>query len=252
MHTHPFWEFFFCKNKSIMVQTTNRLFEIPPEYIAIIPPNVAHYKLLSPPDTIWSSICFSFSYLRNNQKSTISLFTPINSLLSSNELLILRNNNADLKRIDILFDTLHEGNAETLSLDILALIFSLAKNQVSKTHPVSAPHMLSDLSRISFLESLVMSKYFMDLKAADIANQLFVSVRQLDRIMVKRFGSPFRRVIIDRRLSVAAELLINTPKTIAEISDATGFKSMQAFRKAFIKKYGCPPSFYKKNYLKTL
>jgi len=54
------------------------------------------------------------------------------------------------------------------------------------------------------------------------------------------------------RLRKAAELLINTDKTIVEITYITGFNDIRYFREQFYKLFEMNPSDYVKRYRKVL
>jgi signal transduction histidine kinase/ligand-binding sensor domain-containing protein/DNA-binding NarL/FixJ family response regulator len=54
------------------------------------------------------------------------------------------------------------------------------------------------------------------------------------------------------RLRKAAELLINTSKTVVEVTYTTGFNDLKYFREQFAKLFGMPPSEYIRRYRKPL
>jgi len=54
------------------------------------------------------------------------------------------------------------------------------------------------------------------------------------------------------RLRKAAELLINTDKTIVEVTYITGFNDIKYFREQFSRLFGMNPSEYVKRYRKVL
>ena len=54
------------------------------------------------------------------------------------------------------------------------------------------------------------------------------------------------------RLRMAAELLINTSKTVVEVTYTTGFNDLKYFREQFSKLFGMAPSEFIRRYRKTL
>lgn len=74
-----------------------------------------------------------------------------------------------------------------------------------------------------------------------LARALFVSRRQLSRIMLECYSMTFTDKVNDLRAEYAKNLLVTTDMTVAEISDACGFSSVQYFYKVFTRKYGISP-----------
>ena len=67
----------------------------------------------------------------------------------------------------------------------------------------------------------------------------------LNRIFSEVTGCTIHRYIMERRLTEAARKLVETDKTIVEISCEAGYQSQQAFTLAFRRVYGCTPMAYR-------
>ena len=103
-----------------------------------------------------------------------------------------------------------------------------------------------DLTRITKLDRLVYNSYNQNLTADEIAAMLFISSRQLDRISRKRYGKPLHRVIIDRRISSAERMLLESELTVDKIGSLVGFGSRSGFYREFGRKHGMTPAEYRK------
>lgn len=68
-----------------------------------------------------------------------------------------------------------------------------------------------------------------------LAKQLNISTRQLDRLLKKHYGMGYQRMLIERRLGIALDLLCDTDKPIDEISEIVGYSSASSFT-AFVKR----------------
>lgn len=68
-----------------------------------------------------------------------------------------------------------------------------------------------------------------------LARQLHMSTRQLDRVLQKYYNMSYREKLLDIRLTNAMDFLLNTDKSIAEISELIGYSTPANFS-AFIKK----------------
>ncbi len=95
------------------------------------------------------------------------------------------------------------------------------------------------------LDNLIDSEYTKKWNTADVANRLFLSPRQLDRIALKRYGKTLHQVIVDKRIKTAESLLINTDMTIEKIAITVGFNSSVGFYREFVKRYDMTPAKYR-------
>lgn len=67
------------------------------------------------------------------------------------------------------------------------------------------------------------------------------------RIFAKRTGYTIYKYIQGRRLTQAAQKLVETNKPIVEIAYEAQYSSQQAFTQAFSRVYQCSPQVYRKN-----
>jgi AraC-like DNA-binding protein/DNA gyrase inhibitor GyrI len=78
-----------------------------------------------------------------------------------------------------------------------------------------------------------------------IAAEAYISVAQLYRVFYALTGHPVKDYIRKRRMSVAAESLRNSTRTVEEIAWESGFEYYHSFAKAFKKIVGLTPSAYR-------
>jgi AraC-like DNA-binding protein/predicted transcriptional regulator YdeE len=78
-----------------------------------------------------------------------------------------------------------------------------------------------------------------------IAEEAYISVAQLYRVFYALTGHPVKDYIRKRRMSVAAESLRNSTRTVEEIAWESGFDYYHSFVKAFKKIVGLTPSAYR-------
>ncbi|MEX0339071.1 MAG: GlxA family transcriptional regulator [Arenibacterium sp.] len=77
---------------------------------------------------------------------------------------------------------------------------------------------------------------------AAIADQLGISVRQLERLFGRCFNTSPRRYYVELRLDRARKLLLQTEMSISEIAFASGFQSVGHFTRLYRKTFGTTPS----------
>ena len=68
-----------------------------------------------------------------------------------------------------------------------------------------------------------------------LAGQLHISSRQLDRILKSLYGKSYREKLLEIRLEVSLDLLKFSDKSVASISELTGYSNPASFC-SFIKK----------------
>lgn len=81
-----------------------------------------------------------------------------------------------------------------------------------------------------------------DIDEDTLASMLFVSRRQLSRIMKEYCQATFTEKVNDLRLGYAKQLILTTNLQTTEISQMCGFSSVQYFYRVFRKKYGTTPT----------
>ena len=86
-----------------------------------------------------------------------------------------------------------------------------------------------------------------DLSLDRIANDLNYSKFYIARIFSEKTGGTIYKYIQARRLTVAAQKLIETQKPIIEIAYEAQYNSQQAFTLAFNRVYLCTPQTYRRN-----
>lgn len=83
------------------------------------------------------------------------------------------------------------------------------------------------------------------LQIKDVAEHAGYSIRHFQRIFSCYHGVSPRRYIRERRLNLAAQLLLNTDMSVYEICLKYGFSSQQAFTRMFTRLFRCSPALYR-------
>jgi len=87
-----------------------------------------------------------------------------------------------------------------------------------------------------------------DLSAEVLADRANLSPRHFARKFKRVFGTTPAAYIDELRLREARERLTLPGETISRVADSVGFKSDDAFRRAFERRYGLQPSVYRKHF----
>ena len=85
-----------------------------------------------------------------------------------------------------------------------------------------------------------------ELNLEQIAEHAGYSRFHLNRIFMEETGGTIHKYVQERRLTMAAEKLVDTDMDITQIAYDAGYQSQQAFSLAFKQVYLCPPEAYRK------
>lgn len=88
--------------------------------------------------------------------------------------------------------------------------------------------------------------HYQTLTLPELAGLMNLSVRQTQRLLRANFGMTFSQKLADARMAAARQLLSGSDLSITEISERTGFSSIEHFSAAFHRVVGCAPSKYRK------
>ena len=144
------------------------------------------------------------------------------------------------------------GKCATTLMHMMYLLTGLMETRKQQIMKSAAEKMVGadDMIRLNRLDWFINNGFMLDLTAQEIADSLFLSVRQLSRIAKNRYGKTLHQVIIEKRLATAEQLLITTDHTIESIAAAVGFGSRYSFLREFQKRYTMTPVAYRMNRLK--
>ena len=79
-----------------------------------------------------------------------------------------------------------------------------------------------------------------------MARQLYLSQRQLARLLQREYGMGYQEKLISARMDYAAMLLRTTDQSVSRIAEQVGYKSEPAFYKSFFRQHGVTPLAYRK------
>jgi AraC-like DNA-binding protein len=93
----------------------------------------------------------------------------------------------------------------------------------------------------------VLKRLDQNISSAELADDLAISVRQLQRIFKEKLDTTPTNFITTLKMESAAEMLLNTDNNISEIAYAMGFSDPAYFTRLFKRYFGKSPSDFAKN-----
>ena len=90
--------------------------------------------------------------------------------------------------------------------------------------------------------------HYRTLTLSGLAGLLNLSMRQTQRLLQTNFGMTFSQKLADARMAAACQFLTGTDMSITEISERTGFSSIEHFSAAFHRIKGSAPRKYRQEH----
>ena len=103
---------------------------------------------------------------------------------------------------------------------------------------------------LEYALTFIKENYSQRITVADMAEQAKLSPSHFFSVFKKYLGVPPNAYLLNYRLSLAAEMMLNTDGTITEIADSVGISDSAYFNKLFRKAYQLPPRRYREAYKK--
>lgn len=243
LHYHVIYELFIMENESLTVHTEEGT-SVYKNCIVCIPPFLRHRTIRQ------SGMRILFTFDKNNTNSDFAKF--MHSFFSAQKPITFKTNEALLfytSQLSALFNQ-ETSLVNEIAISLLKLIFynifsdnyefkkSTSKNEVLATNE-------SYLSRIDGM----INHFTANVNLQDVANLLGLSTKQTSRIIKKNYKKTLSQLVCEKRLSVAAELLLRSDKTILEIVEYVNFPSESYFYHKFKEFFGCTPLKYKTQHL---
>lgn len=256
LHTHAHAELFACLQGAIHLQTARGILVLQPGDLAIAAPGFLHTKLN---DTQPTRCCvLDFSCSLKKRAGAADLMRDLSVLLQPGVLSICRGQHALCEE---LADIAASEESSKYYLPALRLVTVLAKMCVLPLERIgehetpdtalSSAEPCKDINRLDRLSNLLTAYFMTDLTVERAAELLFISTRQLERIMQKEYGASFHRALCDQRISAAEQMLGDRSLSIAQIANTVGFSSRTAFCRAFEKRHGISPAAFRKEHFET-
>ena len=157
-----------------------------------------------------------------------------------------------IEKVKDRLDLLDKGQNGFYSvLELLAILYELSMDEDSRILCSSAFNKQDDSSesrRIQKVITFLNSNYQKEIRLLDVANYVNMSEVSFSRFMKKRTGKNYIEYLNDLRLGIASRHLVDSSKTVSEISYECGFNNLSNFNRIFKKRKGFTPKEFRENY----
>lgn len=247
LHFHIYYELFYVESGSMKVKIENEEKILSKNNLLIISPRVNHRSYRDSENVIRYNLKFFME--RTSDHTDFSLYDAITNALSA-EYLFVPQISALQTALKNISTSIHTNNKLKLPLAFHEMIYIIlsAVNKTTYSSPKKFPD--SHTSRIYKIHHIITMHYMDDISLGYIAESLFLSTRQVNRIIQSYYGCTFSELITRLRMNAAADFLISTPMKVSEIASRVGYNSLNGFYSAFKKQYKCLPLNYRKQNIK--
>ena len=139
-------------------------------------------------------------------------------------------------------------------MQFLAILYELSRCEGARTLATSSyakVEVESDSRRVLKVKNYIAKNYMDEIRLNTLADIAGMSPSAFSRFFKLHTGRNLSDYIIEMRLGYASRMLVDTARSIAEISFQSGFNNLSNFNRIFKKKKGCSPSEFRENYHKT-
>ena len=139
-------------------------------------------------------------------------------------------------------------------MQFMTILYELSRCTGARTLATSSfakVEVESDSRRVLKVKNYIAKNYMDEIRLNTLADIAGMSPSAFSRFFKLHTGRNLSEYIIEMRLGHASRMLVDTAKSIAEISFQSGFNNLSNFNRIFKKKKGCSPSEFRENYHKT-
>lgn len=147
----------------------------------------------------------------------------------------------------------NKSNAFDSVIELILILHELSNDKASRilsNSTFTKETDTADSRRVQKVITYLQKRYQEEIRLNDVAKYVGMSEAAFSRFMKKRTGRNFIEYLNDLRLGIASRQLVNTTKSIAEISFESGFNNISNFNRLFKKRKGLTPKEFRENYSK--
>ncbi len=239
-HTHFTHEVFFVTNGSLPIKTGEKR-TVYERKIVIIPPDVEHFS--APIDTGCYCVLLAIEKPKGNDAKFKYLTNILNQGICELEL------SDDVAHYIRAFARKSEETSAYSEKDAALLAELIFREIIALLIPATVTDSKKPESwYVGTIETYINTHIKGRITLSDIADHMYLSTRQVSRIIIREFGMPLSELVCEKKLRSAKMLLKNSDMKIKDIASKVNLGSENYFYTLFKKRYGMTPLEYRKSY----
>ena len=246
-HSHPEFEYHFVMSGNATIKFDDTEIFISENNAILICPDTFHK--FSKTDKETSILSLSFDVKKN--KYGIDYYNKIQPKLTKNNYILLKNNPLITDLIHTIISTIYSKNLfvlEEMRARITLLFTDIFFNLSDSEGYIKQQLITQEYDTRTYIIEEYFNEHYMEkISLKDLSERLYLSEQQTNRMVQKIYGEHFNQRLIKVRIKSAMELLLESQKTIIEISELVGYDSYVGFYQAFKKTTGISPEEWRNN-----
>ena len=248
LHPSPYYEVILFRQGETQIITEHQTVTVRAGSIALVPPNLSHRLKMADRivDPSQAPMCATFMLAPDTRNCSDADGRLAEALFSSiTDLVVLENMEHLFHYIDETTMELYRsqtGYMQVVSNELenffIGLLRSFDEITVNSRTPEPA---LTDKNRMMEIESHLGRAITQEVTCSDLAEELHLSVRQLERLIQKLYGKSYRSLVYEMKMNYAKELLVSGDASLQKISELLGYASVNAFHAAYRRFFGVTP-----------
>ncbi len=241
LHTHSYHEMIFVSKDSIDVVLEGRILTLSENEVLIVPPGVLHFFSMKNELGKGNVIAFQITEDVTDMALNENFFNmkPISI-----------GNYPNLKnaffRLDEYYRSSYSTGQELISAVFYEIICLFKEKIIQEKKELGGNSVIiSSEYRNYIIDNYINTNFATEITPGEVAAAVYLSERQLNRLMHKNYGQSFWQRITFLRIKNAEKLLSETNMSGKEIADAIGYNSFSSFFLAFKKATGISPMAFR-------
>ncbi len=249
MHNHAAFEFHILMRGSVKLETEQEALELKEKDSVLIPPGLLHrFKAQVKGSAILS---FTFFVEKGKRENSADYEHLVEDRLRAAERPILFPHNLQIednltKIVANIYtkSLVTEDRTKAQFILLFSEMFSLIDDRDGAANDYESDAAEND-TRVFMIEEYFNEYYMENISLKNLAERLYLSEKQTDKMIKRAFGEGFRQHLCRIRLHIAKNLLKDTDMEIREIAESVGYQSYNGFYMVFKEKTGMTPQKYR-------
>lgn len=240
-HSHSGFEIHCVRSGELTVDCIGESFQLSAAQMLILPPGTYHYVRSVSAHMDRMDMLIEVGSGQNSREAEAKQFLQV--LFRRRPILLEADAQPELfallgkiRRITMEYrdDFVQREHLKALCMELVLLLGSAAKSCMED--PTQTPYEGTDMVKDRYIMDHFFNHNYQGNSDMEVlAKKLNMSVRQTGRVLQQTYGKGFREKMNECRLAVAVDLLRNTTKSMAEISEILGYSDPANFS-SFVKR----------------
>lgn len=251
-HYHDFYELHIIPRGHGRIILDGVTFEVAPEQFYLTGPYVTHEQISDPKDPM-EEYCIQFSIKISDTVSSSGYQSELEAyraILGASYPIAFPDHLQLYKTFERMMEEVEQAQI-AYELSVNMLVTEILTNTMRtvqsaiRTTPKRSEHTPESERRMSVIRHFVEANYAEKISIHDASNLLFLSVKQVNRILLRAYGITFQTYLQKYRCQKAKELIAHTNLPLSEIALRTGLSSESHLHKLFKKFDFATPGSYR-------